>query len=297
MYHLFQVLDSLEGSEELVISTGKAYIIAALLEFLGIENLEDTPKHFNVEDEDPDVFFNDVFGKFVEKFVMQWRVPGNWEEDGKLSYGLFSIYTTVLLLQMKDTAREGDGNRNLINQKLLVSVFKSSSAYSKIVLEMFISIAQVECLLPPQLASRMKWGYFVNWKGGKGKNIESDCAQEVSNRLSKKIVQRMGANKTVDNIRKVTKAVNGIKEVVDNYDATTGHKKGSSKHAIRSSSEDELGMINDLIAIRPFKFQPGRFHPSFQGLKRTPSRYMKPNDFYSWIAKQKSHFTTFSPDN
>ena len=38
------------------------------------------------------------------------------------------IYTTVLLLQMK--AREGDGNRNLINQKLLVSVFKSLSAYS-----------------------------------------------------------------------------------------------------------------------------------------------------------------------
>ena len=35
--------------------------------------------------------------------------------------GLFSTYTTVLLLQMKDTAREGDGNQNLINQKLFWS--------------------------------------------------------------------------------------------------------------------------------------------------------------------------------
>ena len=50
------------------------------------------------------------------------------------------LLTTVLLLQMKDTAREGDGNRNLINQKLLVSVFKSLSAYSKYALETFISI-------------------------------------------------------------------------------------------------------------------------------------------------------------
>ena len=53
-------------------------------------------------------------------------------------------------------------------------------------------------------STKQRWtveGLFVNWKEGKRKNVESDCAQEVSNRLSKKIVQRMGANKTVNNIR------------------------------------------------------------------------------------------------
>ena len=40
---------------------------------------------------------------------------------------------------MKDTAQEGDGERNLINQKILLSVFKSLGAFSKYTIEMFVS--------------------------------------------------------------------------------------------------------------------------------------------------------------
>lgn len=53
---------------------------------------------------------------------------------------------------MKDTAKEGDGDRNLINQKLLLSIFRSLGAYSKYAIEMFVSIAQVEYLLTPRLS-------------------------------------------------------------------------------------------------------------------------------------------------
>ena len=47
--------------------------------------------------------------------------------------------------------------------------------------------------MPPQLAARMKWGYFVNLKGGKGKNIETDLAQEVSNQERKEYRDRSGS--------------------------------------------------------------------------------------------------------
>ena len=77
-------------------------------------------------------------------------------------------------MQMKDTAAEGDGGRNLINQKLLLSVFKSMGAYSKYAIEMFVSIAQIEGLLTPRLAEHFRWGYFVNWRGGAGRNIKDD---------------------------------------------------------------------------------------------------------------------------
>ena len=36
---------------------------------------------------------------------------------------------------------------------------------------LFSIYTTVLLLLPPQLVSRMKWGYFVSWKGGKGKNV------------------------------------------------------------------------------------------------------------------------------
>ena len=101
---------------------------------------------------------------------------------------------------MKDTSAEGDCERNLINQKLLLSVFKSLGLYSKYALEMFTSIAQIECLLTPRRSEEFKWGFFVNWRGGEGKNIEDDLAQEISNRVSKGIVQRLYIHRPTLNI-------------------------------------------------------------------------------------------------
>ena len=62
------------------------------------------------------------------------------------------MFLTIVLLQLKDTAAEGDGDHNLINQKLLLSIFKSLGAYSKYAIEMFVSIAQIECLLTERMS-------------------------------------------------------------------------------------------------------------------------------------------------
>jgi hypothetical protein len=153
---------------------------------------------------------------------------------------------------MKDTAREGDGERNLINQKFLLSVFKSLGSYSKYAIEMFVSIAQIECLLTPRLSQQFKWGFFVNWKGGTGNNIEDDLAQEITNKLSKNIVQRMGPNKTLSSINKVSKAMSGISMIKEQFDKTVGVAKESVQHTTCNSTEDERGMIEDLINLDPF---------------------------------------------
>lgn len=47
-------------------------------------------------------------------------------------------------------------------------------AYSKYALDMFVSIAQIECVLTPRLSEEFKLGFFCNWKGGAGNNIEDD---------------------------------------------------------------------------------------------------------------------------
>ena len=76
---------------------------------------------------------------------------------------------------------------------------------------MFVSIAQVESLLTDRLAEEFKWGYFSNWRGGLGHNMEDDLAHEITNRISKNIVKRMRPNKTIDSISKVCKSASGIK--------------------------------------------------------------------------------------
>ncbi|XP_066930300.1 uncharacterized protein [Clytia hemisphaerica] len=165
-----KVVDSYEGCEEFFISVGKGYIVAAALNLFGISNMNEKPADFPDEKASDDVkkeYFNGYLEQFVRKFVIQSDYDNNSSDDFKQNYGLMIIFLTVLLLQMKDTAAEADGDRNLINQKILLVVFKALNSRSKYAVEMFTSIAQIECTLTPRLSQEFKWGFFLNWRGGK----------------------------------------------------------------------------------------------------------------------------------
>lgn len=189
---------------------------------------------------------------------------------------------------MKDTAKEGDGDRNLVNQKLLLSIFKSLGLYSKYALEMFVSIAQVESLLTPRLAEQQKWSYFVNWRGGPGQNIEEDLAQEITNKISKNIVHHMGPNKTFSSISKICKATSGIKEITENYDKELEKHAKSVQHATANSKNDEIEIIEELLRVKPFDSIPDRFHASFCNIKSNPLRYLNVSDFHKWLDNHKN---------
>lgn len=68
--------------------------------------------------------------KFIDKFLLQKADVNDCcnDDDFVKNYALCFIFLAILVMQMKDTAAEGDGSRNLINQKLLLSVFKSMGA-------------------------------------------------------------------------------------------------------------------------------------------------------------------------
>ena len=59
---------------------------------------------------------------------------------------------------------------------------------------------------------------IVNYRGGAGKNIEDDLiAQEIYNKCSKSIVQRMGDNKTLNSISKICRATTGINKITEAF--------------------------------------------------------------------------------
>ena len=133
-----KVLDSYEGSEELFLSGGEAYIITAVLNLFGMSDLEDTsplhqfPQNIARESaENKKKYFDDAFGKFIDTLLLQKvNATVSYTDDYVMNYALCCIFLAVLVMQMKDSAAEGDGTRNLINQKLLLSDFKSMGAYS-----------------------------------------------------------------------------------------------------------------------------------------------------------------------
>ena len=138
---------------------------------------------------------------FVKRFVLQSEFDVTTSDDGVQNYALITIFLTCLLLQIKDVAAEGDGHRNLINQKILLVVFKALNDKSKYAHEMFVSIAQIEYTLTERLSAEYKWEFFFNWRGGEGNNTEDDPGQELCNRMSKKIVKIIGANISVGYVK------------------------------------------------------------------------------------------------
>ena len=83
-----KVLDSFERSEELFLSVGRAYIVTAALTFFGMASPEDVPSLYKFPsniahqtDEDKKRYFDSVFEKFMDEYLLQRNVTANGKED------------------------------------------------------------------------------------------------------------------------------------------------------------------------------------------------------------------------
>ena len=83
-----KVLDSYEGSEELFISVGRAYIVSAALAFFGVSTVEDLPSKnifpANIRQEtleNKKKAFDDIFGRFMDEFLFQKHASADVIEE------------------------------------------------------------------------------------------------------------------------------------------------------------------------------------------------------------------------
>ena len=71
-------------------------------------------------------------------------------------------------------------------------------------------------------------GSFVNVRGGKGNNVESDLHQEHAVRNQKILIKQLGANKSYKAIERVCGAAEAIAAINTNIDTSLGAKPKSS---------------------------------------------------------------------
>ena len=91
-----------------------------------------------------------VMEEFLHKLTIHRNFDNTNSIDHVQNYALITSFLSILILQMKDTAAEAVGERNLINQKIFFCVFNSLDSYSCYPTKMFTSIAQIECNAAPQ---------------------------------------------------------------------------------------------------------------------------------------------------
>ena len=106
-----------------------------------------------------------AFNKIISFHAEQNNVVNPPKDDLLKNYALWVIQMGMMLLQMNDTEKEGDGERAIINSKVLLLMFRSTARSKKYAFEMLRLISKVRCQFTKKMAERTIHGRFVNWKG------------------------------------------------------------------------------------------------------------------------------------
>ena len=92
----------------------------------------------------------------------------------------------MILLDIKDAVREGNGETLVTIHKVLLPHFKSLPGFNAYAIEMLISVTQNKVFLSEAEAQHCMWVSTANWEAGVGKNIEIDLLQENRNKTLKR---------------------------------------------------------------------------------------------------------------
>ena len=213
-------------------------------------------------------------------------------EDKILNYGLQVLQLGTFLMQLHDTEKEGDGERNLRNCKLLMLYFRSRQRGKKYAFEMMRFLTCVKALYTEKVAHRVIHGQFVNWRGGEGKNVANDLKQEHFVKGHKTVLKDLVANKTLKAVERATKASSGLKAISENVDKQCNIAPDYTLHTSLSKQEDEKEMIDLVHGLRPFVFKAGRKHSSFATISNSPLDQLDVVKMDSWLNKHKARLSS-----
>ena len=298
-----------EHCEQFFMSVGHCYLIEALLKFFNMQDIKESPKENDPllsndsSDEEKKVHVLAVLDTFVQQFLHPTDADNSSDtvdddtaaSDGVFNYALNLLRSFMVLLDCKDAVASGNGEHLATIQKQMLFYFSSVPGYNAYAIEMLVSIVQNEVLLSPRQAHQCKWAALANWNGGKDKNIEIDLLQENRNADLKELIRMMGANKTEKAIGRMSKAVGGVRKIVDVFDEQASIRRKSSAHSHRTSSRDESKILSDLHKLKPFSFVGGRSHTSFVEISSDPLENLNEESFNEWLKRHQRNIALYFP--
>ena len=217
----------------------------------------------------------------------QSDIPPTSKEDGVMNYSLQVLQLGFLLMQLNDTEREGDGNRSLLNWKILMLYFRCRSRGMKYAFEAMRFITMTKALYTARMAHRVIHGQFINHKGGAGNNYANDLKMEHIIKNNKVILKGLCANKTLKAVQRSSSAAYGVHQIVNNFDEQSDISPDSTAHTHADKHNDEIEMIEIVHKTRPFTFNPGREFKSFTGIAKSPLEKLNISLLSEWLTHHK----------
>ena len=168
-------------------------------------------------------------------------------EDYVQDYACSLMFPDMLI---KYAIKEGDANREEQFWKIGMLIFKArvnrQSNRVKYAFESFKYLALVKAVLAPQLALKLKWGRFVNSKGG-ANNMECDRRLESEVRSVKDKMDAMGTNLTPGSAQRIARSSNNATAMLKHFDQHCEVHSQVLSHSKMSRELDLQIMMNDLL--------------------------------------------------
>ena len=209
------------------------------------------------------------------------------KEDRLRNYALQCLQLGVLLMQLNDTEKEGDGERCIMNWKLLMLYFRARARGTKYAFEAMRLITCVKALFTKKMAHQIVHGQFVNLRGGPGNNLANDLRMEMEIKDDKAILKKMCGNKTLKAVNRGTSSTYGMKLTSDLIDKESGVSPDSTTHTHKCTKETVEEMITILQEKRPFQHQEGRTLKSFPNISRSPLDQLDVIALHEWLSRNK----------
>ena len=275
----------------------KGHFVAHACQQLGITNCSDTPPNF------PSLKTRDEKFAFITKLARQVvedttinaeSLLGNEVKisgDKVYSYSRMFCHFGSIALEFHNAGLWGDGDRIDRCWKILLLHFHCDKC-SKYAWEALKLRFQLE-YLPPSLAYQVKWGRFVNVRGGEGNNIPCDLYNEHLNKLFKEIIQNMGSNLTERAAQRAARSVSTLHEFTRVFDDQTYIPFTSSTHTTKSDKDDVEKVVTVLLKNKNLQIIKGRKHAMFSNIEDDPLHGLDRKKMFEWIEKKKKEITKF----
>ena len=202
--------------------------------------------------------------------------------EARLGFGL-------LLADMQDAVKEGDGERLLDLYKVALLYYRAYNhtqyAYSTLLL-----LVQIKCTLSPKMAHSIKWNRFYNGRGDKGQNIPVDLHLEHMNNFLKSFLKGLGPNLTENSADRIAKSLGVLKDMIYFVDSELEVARSSGYHVDTKRNEDIFQLVKVFRESEVFTFHPGRAYVAFPTFDRNLLSKMKITALRTWMTSKVSEW-------
>ena len=280
-----------------------AHILAAALEFFGLEDLQLSPSaHCPPADlhkrrlDEQSQWLSDTTQQFLKEYVFHSHTistditgenttPSG--QDHVFNYASAFMGMALLGRNFHDASREGDGSRVIRIWKILLLHFKDNKR-TKYSVEAFNLLSQINATFTPRLSHQLMWNRTCNPRGGPVNNVQLDLQLEHLNRLFKDDLNTFRSNITEHSVQRSSCVLGQIKKVFDNLDDIVGVKHPSGQHIGPDLESDCNILVQALKREKILVKVPGRAHKYFENIMSDPLYSLKKpvnvEKLYKWLS-------------